>query len=72
MVKRTIATNWSLICEKDETGAMIDLSYTCPHCHFETGDIIFIGSANVDKIDGGFETDQVCGICDENVIVECI
>lgn len=72
MAKRTVATSWNLIGDKNETGAMIDLNYTCPYCHFETGDIIFIGPANVDKIDGGFETDQVCGICDKDVIVECI
>lgn len=70
MSKRTVATNWDLVA-KNESGASIDLSYICPYCHFEAGDIIFIGSSNVDKIEGDFETDQVCDICGRNVIVEC-
>lgn len=71
MAKRVVATSWDIIGDKNETGVMIDLSYTCPYCHFEAGDLILIGPDNADKIDGGFETDQVCNICDKDVIVEC-
>jgi hypothetical protein len=70
MAKRTIATNWEVI-SRDETGAMVNIDYTCPHCHFDTGEMILIGAGNVDKIDSGFETDQVCSVCDEGIIIEC-
>ena len=70
MAQRTSTTDWSIV-EKNEKGAMIDLGYTCPHCNLENGGMIFIGSDNVDKIDDGFETDQTCDFCGENIIVEC-
>lgn len=70
MAKRTRATNWELI-GKDETGALVNLDYKCPYCEYDTGDLISIGSTNVDKIDGPWETDQVCPICGKDVIVEC-
>jgi len=71
MAKRTIATNWVVVGGKDETGAMVNIDYTCPYCHYDTGELIFIGAGNVDKIDSGFETDQVCGTCGKDVIIEC-
>lgn len=70
MAKRTTATNWVVI-SKDETGAFVNIDYVCPHCHFATGELILVGAGNVDKIDRGFETDQVCGICDNDVIIVC-
>ncbi len=70
MAKRTIATNWVVI-SKDETGAIVNIDYTCPFCHFATGELILIGAGNVDKVDSGFETEQVCGTCDKDVIIEC-
>ena len=71
MAKRTIATNWVVVGGKDETGAMVNIDYMCPYCHYDTGELIFIGAGNVDKIDSGFETDQVCGICGKDIIIEC-
>jgi hypothetical protein len=70
MVKRTIATNW-VVVSKDETGAMVNIDYVCPYCHYDTGELILIGAGNVAKIDNGFETDQVCGVCEKDVIIEC-
>jgi len=70
MAKRTIATNW-VVVSKDETGAFVNIDYTCPYCHYDTGELILIGADNVDKIDSSFETDQVCGVCGEAVIIEC-
>lgn len=70
MAKRTIATNWEVIV-RDETGAMVNIDYTCPYCHYDTGELIAIGADDVDKIDGSFETDQVCVICGKDVIIEC-
>ena len=70
MAKRVTATNWEVI-GKDETGAMVNIDYTCPYCHYATGELISIGASNVGKVDSGFETDQVCGICDKDVIIEC-
>ena len=49
---------------KNETGDMIDVGYIWPYCQYENGDLIFIGPDNVDKIDDGFETDQICSICE--------
>lgn len=70
MTQRTSTTDWSII-EKNETGAMIDLGYICPHCKLENGGVIFIGADNVDIIDNGFETDQECDFCGESITVEC-
>lgn len=57
MAKRTIASNFEVIV-KDETGAMLNIDYTCPYCRYDTGELISIGADNVNKIDSGFETDQ--------------
>jgi hypothetical protein len=70
MAKRTIATKW-VVVSKDETGAFVDIDYTCPYCHFDTGEFILIGSDNFDKIDSSFETDQVCSVCGKAVIIGC-
>jgi len=70
MAMRTAATNWVLI-SKDDTGTFVNIDYKCPNCHFDTGEMIFIGGGNLDKIDSSFETDQVCGICNKDLIIEC-
>ncbi|MFJ7727318.1 hypothetical protein ACIQXV_14255 [Neobacillus sp. NPDC097160] len=69
MGKRTIATNFDV--SKDATGGLVNLNYTCPYCHYENYELIFIGAANMDKLDNDFETDQVCKICGRDVIIEC-
>jgi len=47
---------------------MVDLNYNCPHCGYATGELVLIGA---DKdLDSPWETDQVCGVCDKDVIVE--
>lgn len=69
MAKTTRATSVDYI-NKDETGAMVSFSYDCPHCHSSTGEMIFVGVSGLDAVDSGFETDQVCGICDEQVTIE--
>lgn len=68
MAERTTATSWSYVTERDDTGAMIDLNFACPHCDYPTGEVIFVGPDN--DLDGSWETDQVCGVCDKDVIVE--
>ena len=70
MAKRTIATNWEVII-RDVTGAMVNIDYICPYCHYATGELISIGADNADKVDTGFETDQFCGTCGKSVIIEC-
>lgn len=70
MTKRTIATNWDVI-RKDITGAFGNLDYTCPYCHYDNYEMIFIGAKNIDKIATDFETDQVCKICQKDIIIEC-
>ena len=70
MAKKTTSTSWEVI-SKDDTGAMVNIDYSCPYCHFDTGELIFVGAGNVDKVDSGFETDQVCGVCGKDVIIEC-
>jgi hypothetical protein len=37
MAERTTATSWSYVTERDDTGAMIDLNFTWPHCDYPTG-----------------------------------
>jgi len=70
MTKRTIATNWDVV-SKDTTGAFGSLDYNCPYCHYDNYEMIFIGTKNIDKIANDFETDQVCKICQKDVIIEC-
>ena len=68
--KRTDATNWEVI-SRDETGAMVNIDYVCPHCGYSTGELILVGAGNVGCLDGSWETDQECGICGEAVIIVC-
>lgn len=70
MSRRTTATSWEII-GRDNTGAMVNINYVCPHCGFSTGNLISIGAENVDKLDGSWETDQICEVCDKNVTIEC-
>lgn len=70
MVKRTTATNWEVIV-RDETGAMVNIDYVCPHCGYSTGELISIGASGVDCLDGPWETDHKCGICCKSVIIAC-
>jgi len=69
MAKMTRATSVDFI-SRDATGAMVSFSYDCPHCHFPTGEMIFVGTSGLDAVDSGFETDQVCGVCDKRVTVQ--
>ncbi len=70
MSTRVKASTWELI-GADETGAMINIEYRCPLCKYKTGELIFVGPDNLSKINSDFETDQVCGICDEPLTIEC-
>ncbi|WP_407272441.1 hypothetical protein [Radiobacillus sp. PE A8.2] len=70
MGKRTIAKNWDEV-NKDSTGCFVSVDYTCPHCDYDNYEMILVGADNIDKMDEDFETDQVCKICGEDVIVEC-
>ena len=70
MAKKTTATNWEVIV-RDETGAMVNIDYICPHCGYSTGEFISIGSGGVDYLDGSWETDQVCTICNKPVTIVC-
>ena len=67
MAKMTNATGWSRVGADDGTGSLIDLNYTCPHCDYATGDLVFIGPGK--DLDHGWEIDQVCGVCDKQVTV---
>jgi len=70
MAKRTTATNWEIVV-RDEGGALVNIDYVCPNCGYSTGELISIGAANADCLDGPWETDQVCGICGKDVIIAC-
>ena len=70
MSKTTIATNWEIIT-RDETGATVNIDYVCPHCGFSTGEFILVGASNVDCLDGSWETDQICPICEKKVTIQC-
>lgn len=71
MPKRTSATNVSYF-NRDDTGVMASVDYDCPHCHISTSELIFVGVGGLGSIDSeyGFETDQVCGICDRAVTIQ--
>ena len=70
MAKRTTATNWEIVT-RDESGAMVNIDYVCPNCGYSTGVFISVGASGLSCLDGGWETDQVCTICNKNVIIEC-
>lgn len=70
MARRTTATSWEVITRDDE-GAMVNIDYVCPHCGYSTGALISIGASSVSCLDGSWETDQTCAICNKDVIVEC-
>ena len=42
MVRRVTADKWEII-SRDDTGAMVNIDYICPHCHLPTGNFILIG-----------------------------
>ena len=69
MAKRTTSTSVDYI-STDETGAMVSFSNDCPYCHFATGEMIFVGATGLGAVNSGFETDQVCGVCGKDVIIE--
>lgn len=71
MPERTTATGVSYF-NRDDTGVMASIDYDCPHCHYSTGEFIFVGVGGLTAVDSGFgfETDQVCGVCDEAVTIE--
>lgn len=71
MVRRVTADKWEII-SRDDTGAMVNIDYVCPHCHFPTGNFILIGEQNVAKLDEPWETDQTCEVCGNDVIIECL
>ena len=48
MAKMTNATTWSKVGPDDGTGSLIDLNYTCPHCDYPTGELIFIGPGRIE------------------------
>lgn len=68
--KRATATNWEVIIRYDEV-AMVNIDFDCPHCGYSTGVFISVGASGVGCLDGSWETDQVCPVCDKDVIVEC-
>ena len=42
-----------------------------PHCGYSTGVFIMVGASGVGCLDGSWETDQTCPVCNEDVIIEC-
>ena len=70
MSRRTTANNWEVV-SRDDDGAFVNIDFDCPHCRCSTGVLILVGASNVDSLDGSWETDQVCPICDKDVVIEC-
>ena len=71
MAKRVTADSWSEMTGRDETGAIIDIKFTCPYCDSTNYANFFVRPSNFGIIDSGFETDQECDDCGKKVIVEC-
>lgn len=70
MPKRTTATNWEVIV-RDEDGAIVNIDFVCPHCGYAPGALISVGAGSVGCLDGSWETDQICSVCNEEVTVVC-
>lgn len=68
---RVVASSWEEVGSRDETGPIVNISYTCPKCNMNTGNIILISARGLNKIDSGFETDQDCEICGKSLTIEC-
>ena len=71
MAKHATATNWEVVV-RDETGAMVNIDYVCPHCGYSTGNLISIGASNLWYLDGSWETDQECEVCGKAVTIGCL
>lgn len=54
--------------QTDDTGSIISLDWTCPHCDFENHQNAF-SSMPVETDD--FEIDLTCDWCHEDVTIEC-
>ena len=70
MAKRATATNWEVVV-KDDEGAMVNIDFNCPYCGYSTGVLISVGSGSLSCLEGSWETDQTCPVCDRAVVVEC-
>ena len=70
MARSTVATSWEIVT-RDRNGAMVNIDFDCPYCGESTGVFISVGSSSVDCIDGSWETDQTCPVCDKDVVIEC-
>lgn len=68
---RVEANNFDVF-SKDETGAFVTISFTCPYCGYDNVVDVFIGEEKVDFLDHAFEIDQTCESCGETATVECI
>ena len=69
MAKSATATNWEVITQDDE-GTIVNIDFDCHHCGYSTGVFISVGASGVGYLDGSWDTDQPCPVCDEDVIVE--
>ena len=70
MAKSVTASNWEVVV-KDDSGAMVNIDFTCPHCGYSTGVFISVGAHGAGCLEGSWETDQVCPVCNKDVIIHC-
>jgi hypothetical protein len=70
MAKRTKATDWEII-SRDSECAIVKIEYVCPHCKMNSGNIFTVREPNASEMEGPFETDQICEVCNEEVTVRC-
>ena len=66
-MKRTVCD--SVIVDKDDTGAFINMTWTCPECEEVNNDLFF--TQKLEELRGDFEVDRHCDYCDELITIEC-
>ncbi len=71
MAKTIHASDWEEVTGRDETGAIVNVDYTCPGCGCDTSNRFFVGPDNLHILDSSFETDVTCDICGEKLVVIC-
>ena len=67
MSKTTTADNWYHVVPEDDTGSLICVEFTCPHCGFGDSTMFTTSQTGLSS----FTIDVTCEICGGDVTVDC-
>lgn len=60
------SSNWSKVAEDDD-GTILDVSFRCPECGYDTGTINYTSQTDL----SAFEIDVECPVCGASLTVIC-